>query len=231
MFLTVPVDNGLSDLLFRLDRIIGGITRNWSDCSLENNCFPEGNKVESPLFYYVDVSVPDLQLDSFEELAMPLFDQLYNFAHWLTQDRDEAEDLVQETYAKALKGFASFRLGTNFRAWIYRILRNAFLTSRTGLKATATVPLDLEDDEQALPAVEETPESILLQRSNGQLVQRALEQLPVAYREVLLLCEVEEMSYQEISATLGIPIGTVMSRLSRARKALRDGMRLQFERG
>jgi RNA polymerase sigma-70 factor (ECF subfamily) len=179
----------------------------------------------------VDVSAPDLQLDSFEELAMPLFDQLYNFAHWLTQDRDEAEDLVQETYAKALKGFSSFQLGTNFRAWIYRILRNAFLTSRSGLKATATVPLDLEDHEDALPAVQETPESILLQRSNGQLVQRALEQLPVAYREVLLLCEVEEMSYQEISATLAIPMGTVMSRLSRARKALRDGMRLQSERG
>src|ERR1017187_4445886 len=82
------------------------------------------------------------QSESFEELAMPLFDQLYNFAHWLTQDREEAEDLVQETYAKALRGFSSFQLGTNFRAWMYRILRNTFLTSRTGLRATATVPLD-----------------------------------------------------------------------------------------
>src|SRR5579862_284840 len=75
---------------------------------------------------------------SFEELAMPLFEQLYNFAHWLTQNREEAEDLVQETYAKALKGFSSFQLGTNFRAWMYRILRNTFLTSRTGLRATMT---------------------------------------------------------------------------------------------
>ena len=165
---------------------------------------------------------------SFEELAMPLFDRLYNFAHWLTQDREEAEDLVQETYAKALKGFRSFQPGTNFRAWIYQILRNTFLTSRTGLKATATVPLDLEGEEQTLPAVMETPESILLQRSDGQLVQQALEQLPVAYREVLLLCEVEEMSYQEISATLSIPMGTVMSRLSRARRALRNGLQQQF---
>src|SRR5438552_2340007 len=81
---------------------------------------------------------------------MPLFDQLYNFAHWLTRNRDEAEDLVQETYAKALKGFSSFRLGTNFRAWMYRILRNTFLTSRTGLKATMTVPLDSEEDEPGL---------------------------------------------------------------------------------
>jgi len=159
---------------------------------------------------------------------MPYFDRLYNFACWLTHDRQEAEDLVQETYVKALKGFSSFQPGTNFRAWIYRILRNAFLTSRTGLKATATVPLDLEDEDGALPAVEETPESILLQRSDGQLVQQALEELPVVYREVLLLCEVEEMSYQEISAALAIPMGTVMSRLSRARKALRSGLQQQF---
>ena len=162
---------------------------------------------------------------------MPHFERLYNFACWLTHDRQEAEDLVQETYVKALKGFPSFQPGTNFRAWIYKILRNAFLTSRTGLKATATVQLDLESEEEALPAATETPESILLQRSDGRLVQQALEQLPVAYREVLLLCEVEEMSYQEISATLAIPMGTVMSRLSRARKALGNGLRLEFQEG
>jgi len=159
---------------------------------------------------------------SFEELAMPLFDRLYNFAHWLTQDREEAEDLVQETYAKALKGFRSFQPGTNFRAWIYQILRNTFLTSRTGSKATATVPLELESDDKVLPVASDTPESILLQRSDQQLVQEALDRLPVPYREVLLLCEFEEMSYQEISATLGVPMGTVMSRLSRARRALRN---------
>jgi RNA polymerase sigma-70 factor, ECF subfamily len=158
---------------------------------------------------------------TFEQLAMPHFERLYNFACWLTRDRQEAEDLVQETYAKALRGFSSFQQGTNFRAWIYRILRNAFLTSRTGLQATATVPLDLEKDEEQLPAVRETPESILLQRSDWQLVQEALAQVPVTYREILLLCEVEEMSYQEIAATLAIPMGTVMSRLSRARRALR----------
>jgi len=167
------------------------------------------------------VSEGTLPPETFEQLAMPLFERLYNFACWLTQDRYEAEDLVQETYAKALKGFSSFQPGTNFRAWIYKILRNAFLTSRTGLKAAATEPLDVEDEAQNLPTVKETPESILLQRADGQLVERALEQLPVAYREVLLLCEVEEMSYQEIAATLSIPIGTVMSRLSRARRALR----------
>jgi RNA polymerase sigma-70 factor (ECF subfamily) len=156
---------------------------------------------------------------------MPYFDRLYNFACWLTQDRQEAEDLVQETYVKALKGFSSFQPGTNFRAWIYRILRNTFLTSRTGLKTTSTVPLDLEAEEEALPVANETPESILLRRSDGDLIRQALEHLPVIYREVLLLCEVEEMSYQEISATLAIPIGTVMSRLSRARRSLGQELR------
>ena len=155
---------------------------------------------------------------------MPLFDRLYNFAHWLTQNREEAEDLVQETYFKALKGFSSFQPGTNFRAWIYQILRHTFLTSRTGMKSSAIVPLELESDEDNLPAVNGTPESILLQRSDRQLVQEALGRLAVPYREVLLLCEFEEMSYQEISATLAIPMGTVMSRLSRARRALRDAV-------
>jgi RNA polymerase sigma-70 factor (ECF subfamily) len=153
---------------------------------------------------------------------MPLFDQLYNFARWLTRNTEEAEDLVQETYVKALKGFPSFQLGTNFRAWIYRILRNTFLTSRTGLRATRTVPFDAEQDELELAVENDTPETILMKHSDSQLVVSAIDALPVYYREALLLCEVEEMSYQEIAETLSIPIGTVMSRLSRARLALRD---------
>jgi len=177
----------------------------------------------------VHVSEVDLKVDSFEALAMPLFEQLYNFAHWLTQDREEAEDLVQETYAKALKGFSSFRLGTNFRAWMYRILRNTFLTSRTGLKATMTIPLDPDEDGPELAVEHETPETLLFERSNRDLLQRAIDELPVYFREILLLCEVEEMSYQEISETLSIPIGTVMSRLSRARKTLRDRLRPQLQ--
>jgi len=157
---------------------------------------------------------------TFEDLAMPLFDQLYNFARWLTQDTAEAEDLVQETYTKALRGFSSFQLGTNFRAWMYRILRNSFLSSRTGLKTM--VAIDEEAEEKLLPAESTTPESILIEQANREIVQQALADLPVPFREILLLCEVEEMSYQEISETLAIPMGTVMSRLSRARKALRN---------
>jgi RNA polymerase sigma-70 factor (ECF subfamily) len=181
----------------------------------------------------VDLAGANLQLDSFEELATPLFDQLYNFAHWLTQNRDEAEDLVQETYVKALKGFSSFQLGTNFRAWIYRILRNTFLTSRKGLKVTMTVPLDFDEEEEApVPTVErDTPETLLLARSSRELLQKTIEELPVHFREVLLLCEVEEMSYQEISETLAVPIGTVMSRLSRARQTLRSQLRPQLQHG
>jgi len=171
-----------------------------------------------------------LTVATFEDLAMPLFDQLFNFAHWLAQDRTEAEDLVQETYAKALRGFSSFQPGTNFRAWMYRILRNTFLTSRTGLKASATIPLDSEDAPE-FPAGPETPETILIEHSQSQILQTAIESLPIHFREVLLLCEVEEMSYQEIAETLSIPMGTVMSRLSRARRALRESLQQKLVRG
>jgi RNA polymerase sigma-70 factor (ECF subfamily) len=163
---------------------------------------------------------------SFEDLALPLFDQLYNFARWLTQDKSEAEDLVQETYVKALRGFSSFRPGTNFRAWMYRILRNSFLSSRTGLKTTVVLDQEESDD---LPVETATPESLLIERANREMVQRALEGLAVPFREILLLCEVEEMSYQEIGETLSIPVGTVMSRLFRARQALRAALRERIE--
>jgi RNA polymerase sigma-70 factor (ECF subfamily) len=106
---------------------------------------------------------------------------------------------------------------------MYRILRNTFLTSRTGLKTTIT--LDEDTDESLLPVENTTPESSLLDQASREMVQQALMDLPVPFREILLLCEVEEMSYQEIAETLGIPMGTVMSRLYRARQALRDLLR------
>lgn len=163
----------------------------------------------------------------FDELALPLFDQLYNFARWLTQDTAEADDLVQETYTKALRGFSLFQPGTNFRAWMYRILRNSFLNSRSGLKHVAAF-----DEETHEPAKEtSTPETLLIEQANREMVQQALADLPVHFREILLLCEVEEMSYQEIAEALAIPQGTVMSRLSRARKALRDLLRQKLQGG
>jgi RNA polymerase sigma-70 factor (ECF subfamily) len=159
----------------------------------------------------------------FEQLAMPLFDQLYNFAHWLTGDRADAEDLVQETYAKALKGFKSFEHGTNFRAWMYRILRNTFLTSRSGLAAQNTSSLEDDEAQDSLVTAHTiTPERLLLQHENQQTVMDALASITVSYREIILLCDIEELSYKEISQILAVPIGTVMSRLSRARNSLRQ---------
>jgi len=177
------------------------------------------------------MEVPDqlLPAATFENLALPLFDQLYNFAHWLTQDRAEAEDLVQETYAKALRGFATFQPGTNFRAWIFRILRNSFLTTRAGLKST--VGFDEELHTEAATTHDASAEDILVEQSNREIVQQVLEELPVPFREILLLYEVEQMSYQETAETLGVPIGTVMSRLSRARKALRAELVKRFKEG
>jgi RNA polymerase sigma-70 factor (ECF subfamily) len=115
----------------------------------------------------------------FEELAMPLFDSLYNFANWLVQNRSAAEDLVQ----------------------------------------------DSEDDVPVLPATSATPESLLIERGGNDAVQCAIEQLPVILREVILLCDVEDASYREIAEILSIPIGTVMSRLARARKTVRKTVR------
>src|SRR5579862_6692175 len=155
--------NGLSCLLFQAGpqrSSLGQFTLDANNVSRPQELLlSAGIKVLGIGFNLVWISGAGPQSDSFEDLAMPLFDQLYNFARWLTQNREEAEDLVQETYAKALKGFSSFQLGTNFRAWMYRILRNTFLTSRTGLKATAMVPIDSEDAPE-LPAPTGTPETV-----------------------------------------------------------------------
>ena len=161
---------------------------------------------------------------SFEDLAMPLFPSLYGYARWLTGEPHEAEDLVQETYLKALRGFGSFREGTNFRAWMFRILRNTFLTSRAGLKTME--PLDDELVDEIADAG--TPETHFLNRANGEALQHAIAALPLPFREVLLLSDVENMSYKEIGEALAIPIGTVTSRLMRARRRVRtalEGMR------
>jgi len=166
---------------------------------------------------------------SFEELALPLLPALYNVARWLTRDASEAEDLVQETFVKALRGFAGFEQGTNFKAWMFRILRNTFLTSRTGLAATRTVALEDELAEREdggerylESAVDwQTPEMNLLRMSDRAAVRAALARMPAPLLEILLLCDVEEMKYREIAAVLEVPMGTVMSRVARARAALR----------
>jgi RNA polymerase sigma-70 factor, ECF subfamily len=160
----------------------------------------------------------------FERLALPLFDSLYNFARWLAHDETEAEDLVQEAFTKALSGFSSFTPGTDFRAWIFRILRNTFLTSRTGLRSRMTESLDEDEEGGSVAVTWETPESLALASATHDALRSALERLPVGYREVILLCDVEEMKYKEIAEVLAIPIGTVMSRIARARKLLRQSL-------
>jgi len=161
----------------------------------------------------------------FEQLAMPLFDQLYNHACWLTGDRADAEDLVQETYAKALKGFGSFAEGTNLRAWMFRILRNAFLNSRSGLAQKTGYLEDEETGADEAVAHEVTPEALFLASESQDAIFSALEQLPMPHREIILLCDVDEMSYREIAEVLDVQVGTVMSRLSRARANLRASLR------
>ena len=160
----------------------------------------------------------------FEELAMPLLDSLYNFARWLVLDQSDAEDLVQEAYLKALRNFTSFRPGTNFRAWMFQILKNTFLSSRTKLERRMTIAMDLEEDSPGFTATCDTPESRLIECCDISAVRCAIEGLPIIFREVVLLRDVEDASYQEIANILSIPIGTVMSRLCRARKILRDSL-------
>jgi len=164
--------------------------------------------------------VSGLEDKDFEKLAVPLLDGLYNFARWLCGDPDEARGLVQETLLKALRAFASFQQGTNFRAWMFRILRNTFLTSRTGLERRNTQQEDEETfADSAVNA--ETPEIALIRRADTELVQAAIAQLTPAWQEVVLLADVEEMKYKEIAEALDIPIGTVMSRLARARQQIK----------
>ena len=155
---------------------------------------------------------------------------LYNVAVWLSRNPADAEDLVQETFLKALRGFGTFEPGTNFKAWIFRILRNTYLTSRSGLAAVRTVSLEEELEprtdwgpnlfpEAAIDL--RTPEVNLMRLSDQAALQAAMEELAPPLLEVILLCDVEEMKYREIATVLEIPIGTVMSRIARARMALR----------
>jgi RNA polymerase sigma-70 factor (ECF subfamily) len=185
---------------------------------------PWRGKTPEPQAGTTDEAVP------FAGLALPLVPALHNLALWLTRDSADAEDLVQETLLKALRGFASFEPGTNFKAWIFRILRNTFLTSRSGLAAMRTVALEEELDEtgeagrQQMPEAainRQTPETNLLRMRDAEALRAAMEKLPPHLLEMLVLCDVEEMKYREIAVVAGVPIGTVMSRIARARAQLR----------
>ncbi len=160
----------------------------------------------------------------FDELSLPLFDALYNFARWLAGRDADAEDLVQETYLKALRSFSTFQPGTNFRAWIFRILKNTFLTSRVSAQHRFTALLSSDEALANVPSAFPDPGTILMNRVRLDAVHTAMQALPADFREVLVLCDLKEASYRETAQALSIPIGTVMSRLARARKALRESV-------
>jgi RNA polymerase sigma-70 factor, ECF subfamily len=166
----------------------------------------------------------------FERDVLPLLPNLYGAALRLTRNPQDAEDLVQEAYLRAFRGFGSFQEGTNLRAWMYRILTNTFINSyRKRQRQPVTVSDDdIEDwylyDKLGESGVEASAESEVLEKIPDEDVQKALEDLPENFRMAVILADVEGFSYKEIAEILDIPIGTVMSRLHRGRKALQKAL-------
>ncbi len=154
----------------------------------------------------------------FEEMALPHMDAAYNLARWLTGNDHDAEDVVQESYLRALKFFSGFR-GENGRPWLLTIVRN---TCYTWLSRNRMVELnvDLDEDAELPDTTSASPEALLLAAARTEAVHRALAELPVEFREIVILRELEAMSYKEIAEIAGVPVGTVMSRLARARARL-----------
>ena len=163
--------------------------------------------------------MPDkAELARFEEAVLPHLSAAFNLARWLTGNDHDAEDVVQESYLRALKFFAGFR-GGNSRPWLLAIVRN---TCYTWLRRNRMdeVKTELDEEIHELDEGASNPETMLLAAARSDLVARALEDLPVALREAVILREMEGMSYKEIADVAGVPIGTVMSRLARARGRL-----------
>jgi RNA polymerase sigma-70 factor (ECF subfamily) len=160
---------------------------------------------------------------NFEEAVMPHLDAAYNLARWLMRNEDDAQDMVQEAYLRALRFFGGFH-GTDARAWLLTIVRN---TCYTWLKRNKSAELlgDFEEVVLTKESDEPDPEATHVLKVRAQLVNEAIEKLPIEFREVVILRELEELSYKEIAEITAIPIGTVMSRLSRARKRLLVGLR------
>jgi RNA polymerase sigma-70 factor (ECF subfamily) len=164
----------------------------------------------------------------FEAMASPHLDAAYNLARWLTRNPHDADDVVQEAYLRAFRFFDSFR-GGDGRAWLLAIVRNTFYTwvqqrqrHQTDVEyddTTAGPHTDGACSDQALHGTD--PEKLLLRAADQQLIEAALLKLPLEYREILVLRELEDLSYKEIAEIVGMPLGTVMSRLSRARLQLR----------
>ncbi|HQZ39871.1 MAG TPA: sigma-70 family RNA polymerase sigma factor [Vicinamibacterales bacterium] len=164
--------------------------------------------------------------DRFSVEALEFLDALYGTAVRLTRSPDAAEDLVQDTYLKAFRARRSFAAGTNLKAWLFTILHNTWRNRRRDrVHARVEADSDLVDraaerGQDTLSAPPDTPESVLLRDTLSEDLRMALAQLPEAFRDAVWLRDVEELSYQEIADVLAIPVGTVMSRLSRGRRRL-----------
>lgn len=159
---------------------------------------------------------------AFEAEALPHLDSVYRVALHLARDATRAEDLVQDTMLKALRGWDQYQLGTNVRAWLLTILRNTFFTDyRQRQSRPEMADVDAIDDFSLYPLVEEAdPAGRFFDQLVDETVLRAIDALPDEFRETLVLSDVEGLSYGEIAAITEVPLGTVKSRLSRARKAL-----------
>ena len=162
---------------------------------------------------------------AFEQDALALVDRLYATALRLTRNEADAQDLVQDTYLKAFRSSGQFEAGTNLRGWLFTILHNTFLNQRRD-RGRSPVDADSEVVEQApdTRAATANPEELLLRDTLDADLQAALDTLPPAYREAVWLRDVEQFSYEEIAGIVGVPIGTVMSRISRGRKALYEDL-------
>lgn len=167
--------------------------------------------------------------ERFEELAMPLLDQLYGAALRMTRNPADAEDLVQEAYAKAFQGFDSFKPGTNFRAWMHRILTNAYINHyRRRQRQPAQYPTEEITDWQLASAAEHTSSGLrsaeveAMDLLPDDEIRDALSQLPEEFRMAVYYADVQGLPYKEIAEIMDTPMGTVMSRLHRGRKQLRD---------
>jgi RNA polymerase sigma-70 factor (ECF subfamily) len=172
----------------------------------------------------------------FESTVLPHLDAAYNMARWLTRNDHDAEDVVQEAFVRALRYFDGFK-GGEARPWLLGIVRNTAYTWLEKNRPSDLVPFDeevplhAESVVAAFPAsAPANPEVLLLQSANRKLVNQSLEELPVAFREVIVMREIEDMSYKEIASVAGIPLGTVMSRLSRARELLRVAIEDRMKR-
>ncbi len=170
------------------------------------------------------------QLRIFNTEFMPEIDALYNFAYHLTYSESDANDLVQETYLKAFRFIDSYRAGTNAKAWLFRILKNVFINDyRKRSKQPNRVDLDevanYGNEENANYAVYTDLSVEMYNAMLGDEVTMALEALPVDFKEVIILCDIEDFKYEEIAEIIGIPIGTVRSRLHRARNMLKEQLK------